>query len=100
MSNMIFDLLKRHQKWTIKSLAIFLFFSCIGTTADWADWKDANAVFSMARAGNRLYCGMRSGEIRTWRLSGPLDSIAESDRVDPSVEADATDAVTEGGLKL
>jgi hypothetical protein len=75
---------------------IFVLSDCI-CLAEWSGWQqDANAVFSITRMGSRLYCGMRNGEIRSWRLGGRYQSAPESERVPASVEFEAEDGVPGG----
>jgi hypothetical protein len=80
-------------------LSIVVFLSECICSAEWSGWQqDANAVFSIARMGSRLYCGMRNGEIRSWRLGGRFESAPESDRVPASEEFEAEDGIS-GGKK-
>ncbi len=82
----------------LQASVVVLVFLCLPEVfAEWKGWQDANAVFSIARAGNRLFCGMRNGDIKTWRLSGPCESASKVELVDRSAEADAEDGV-QGGV--
>ena len=84
-------------RFTMQRVSVVLaFLSVPEGLADWKGLDDANAVFAMARTGNRLFCGMRNGDIRSWKLSSPYEPGPNSERVDPSAEANAADGVQGG----